>query len=1139
MKIKNKLFLVLLISFLFLIIALSIYMKFRQKHNNVLFDTYKTQQEQVIHTSIFTQSNNIKTLVFDYTYWDEVVDYVNGKKDKEWETDILTTLLPTYKMNGLWVFNLKKNEVYQINDIGDSTKINLNLSNKNWENLNKNHFISFIQKTKDGYIELHGATIHLSSDIKREKDYYGYFFVGKYYDSNYFNLLTELTSCDISIIKADSLIIPIYKAKINIVVPLKNANNQTIANLVFSKNYKMLQDLRNMSVFYMIFILFSVIITLLAFYICFHLWVNRPLTAIMNTLQSNNTESITPLLKRKNEFGKIGELIVNFIKQKDELQQEINKRQQVELAYSTQEKLHKSLFNSSLMGVSFSKGQQIINANEVFIKLFEFDSLKEIKNKQIIDLVTENSKQLLHNRFISKSNNQSIEDSYELEIICKSGKTKQVMVYTQDIQIDNEIYQQTIINDITEKKKYEIELLVEKAYFQQLFDESPDAIAITDNQAIILKINKKFTSLFGFSNQEAIGKTTIELLQPDSKNDEIITLVNKVLNGESVSYESIRKNKNGEKIDVHILGTPILVNNSQLGIYAIYRDITNKKKYNDELKLRSIIFKSLANGLSNLWKLEAGEKSINLFLETIGKATNGDRAYIFKNNNIDNEITMSLIYEWVEDTINPEINNSFKQNIAYHPTYTRWYKMLSQGKTISYKASDLTEIEKNIFITNDIKAFMFVPVFVKNTLWGFIGLDNCKKERLWSDTELSIMSIAANNIGNFIEQKEIEEELKTAKHKAEESERLKSNFIANMSHELRTPLNGMLGFAELLNDDLDNMEHKEMVSVIQKSGNRLMDTLNSILDLSLIEANRIVVRKVNVDINSIFAEKQDYYQMMAHQRQLKFSINTKHNYQINTDIKFLNRILNNLVDNAFKYTKKGGVTIDLTDEKINGTDYLIIKIIDTGIGIENKYFTEIFQYFRQISEGLSREYEGNGIGLTICKKYIDLLKGTIEVESKIGEGSTFTIKLPGLLPQNSQNYSQAIIENLSSKPKILLVEDEISNREYTFYVLSRVFDMDVAVNGFEAISLTKTNVYAAILMDINLGKGINGIEATNEIRKNPLYENIPIAAVTANAMQGQREEYLENGMTHYISKPYNKKEIINFVNKMIYNDDTL
>ena len=147
--------------------------------------------------------------------------------------------------------------------------------------------------------------------------------------------------------------------------------------------------------------------------------------------------------------------------------------------------------------------------------------------------------------------------------------------------------------------------------------------------------------------------------------------------------------------------------------------------------------------------------------------------------------------------------------------------------------------------------------------------------------------------------------------------------------------------------------------------------------------------------------------------------------------------------------------------------------------------------------------------------------------------------MPGLLPEETYINSQSNTENFQVKPKILLVEDEISNREYTFYVLSKVFDMDVAENGFDAISLTNTNVYAAILMDINLGKGINGIEATKEIRQNPLYENTPIAAVTANAMQGQREEYLSNGLTHYISKPYNKNEIIKFVNKMIFNDDTI
>jgi len=1136
MKINNKISLVLLISFVFVIITIIIYTLLSYKNNKQLLLTYKSQYEQVVSSVTGLKSNTIKSLAYDYTYYDEMVEYVNGKQSKAWEEEILSTILQSYKMDAEWVFNLKKKKIFHKNLLNDSIEIAIDISDQIWDSLYKKHFISFIQKTNYGYIEIHGATIHPSSDIERKTNPEGYFFIGKLYNNTYLNELSTLTNSDVKIVVNDSLVPLIDNTYLNLPVPLLSADNQKIATIIFSRNFKFLHNLINMSLFYLIFVISAIIITFLSFYLLFRLWVNKPLRLIMRSLSENNTDIISPLLKTKNEFGKIGELLKKFILQKEILQDEIAKRKEIEIAFTVQEKLYKILFDSSLIGVCFSKDQKIINANQTVTDLFGFKTLDALKKYKIYELVDDESKAKIIAHYKNRITHKINEDSFEITVLCQDGSQKEVMVYSQDIELDNEIYQQTIFNEITAKKIAERELLLEKAYFKQLFDKSPEAIIVADNQGVILKVNNSFTKLFGYNLHEAIGKTTTELLQPNTENVDSINLITSVLNGETISYEAQRKHKNGSLIDVHILGTPIIINNCQSGVYAIYRDITDKKKYNEELKLRSKLFKSLSGGLSNLWKFENDENSIKFFLGTIGNSVKADRVYLFKNEKLENDDCMTQIFEWVNENIKPEIENPSLNKLMYHPHYSRWYKLMKNGEIISGLTKNLEKSEQEILISQSIKAILLNPIFVRGEFWGFLGMDNCTEEREWNETEIAIISMSAVNIGNYFERLFVNDELLFAKNKAEESDKLKSNFIANMSHELRTPLNGILGFAELLTDELDNDEHKEMLSVIQKSGNRLMDTLNSILDLSLIEANKIVVEKVDIDVNALLNEKNLYFYQFALQRNLYFRIESDKNYHIYSDIKMLSRIINNLLDNAFKYTKEGGVTIKLSDEIIDDVNYLVVKIIDSGIGIDEKDFKKIFQYFRQVSEGLSREYEGNGIGLTICKEYVDLLNGTIDIESKINKGSVFTIKLPGIIVSEIKN-DRNDKNKLTDKYKILLVEDEVSNREYTYFVLSKEFEIDVAENALLAIDMTNSKKYDIILMDINLGKGMNGIEAAFEIRKNPDYKYTPIAAVTANAMQGQKEEYLKNGLTHYISKPYTKMEIIDFVKKIITIND--
>ena len=255
-------------------------------------------------------------------------------------------------------------------------------------------------------------------------------------------------------------------------------------------------------------------------------------------------------------------------------------------------------------------------------------------------------------------------------------------------------------------------------------------------------------------------------------------------------------------------------------------------------------------------------------------------------------------------------------------------------------------------------------------------------------------NIITNYLGikeDITEKKRIIEELKTAKEKAEEMSNVKSSFLANMSHELRTPMMGILGNAEIISISTEDIEIKDMASAIYTSGQRLINTLNLILDLSRIEANKESLDIESLDVVSIIKDVVDHYSSAAWQRNLSLEFITRlDKIYSNLDERLFREVLNNLINNAIKFTNNGGITVSLSTD----ADKMIIKVIDTGIGIPSESLGIIFEEFRQVSEGYGRNFEGTGLGLTITKKFVEKLGGTISVESKTDIGSEFTVVFP-------------------------------------------------------------------------------------------------------------------------------------------------
>ena len=448
------------------------------------------------------------------------------------------------------------------------------------------------------------------------------------------------------------------------------------------------------------------------------------------------------------------------------------------------------------------------------------------------------------------------------------------------------------------------------------------------------------------------------------------------------------------------------------------------------------------------------------------------------------------------------------------------------------------EMDKASLQFDLVKSILVVPMVKDAQVLGYISMVHLHDNYGWNPEELNLAKLVGQFLAIAQARHQAETTLTQAKEAADAANRAKTEFLASISHELRTPLNAIIGFSQLLHRDPSLAPHRPTLDIINRSGEHLLELINDILEMSKIEAGRTTLNEKTIDCHRLLDNLQALFQLRAQEKQLLLEVERSPEVPqwIKTDGGKLRQVLINLLANAIKFTAQGSVTLKvkcLTTSQTDGSQgssiWLHFLVSDTGAGIAAHEMDKLFVPFAQTEAGL-KSCQGNGLGLPISQKFVQLMGGQIQVRSKVDQGSAFFFAIPVQVmaaPKPTPETSAVTLPPLDQyNQKVLVVDDRPESRLLLRQLLTSLgFVVQEAENGEMAIALWQSWHPLVILMDMQMPV-LDGRSTTQKIKASPLGQHTVIIALTASAFEGERAEILSAGCDDFLSKPFRPEELI-------------
>lgn len=569
-----------------------------------------------------------------------------------------------------------------------------------------------------------------------------------------------------------------------------------------------------------------------------------------------------------------------------------------------------------------------------------------------------------------------------------------------------------------------------------------------------------------------------------------------------------------------------------------YMDIDRRAETNSRLVKR---LHALTHALQALLLSSEEEFDVSIaeVLGVLGSTLSADRAYIWANRTDDEGgMFCDQIYAWSAD--HTSLPDSLTANVSYADTFPSWYGGFSEGKSFNMRVSDCEPSVQSFMLERRTKSFLVAPIFLHDQLWGFLGIDDCHEEHVWSAEEEDFVWNTGVLLSASILHHQTEANLGAALVGAEEATKAKAEFLARMSHEIRTPLNAIIGLSYLALQERNEPRQEDFFRRIQNASSSLLGIVNDVLDFSRIEAQKLELESAPFSPCECLQTVLEMLATRAAEKGIDLSCDASPQVPrvLLGDSLRMRQVLTNLVSNAVKFTERGGVLVELIVVNNNDEEATLrFSVSDTGIGMTEAQVNKLFQPFSQTDGSITRRYGGSGLGLVISRDLIEKMGGNLHVKSVFGEGSSFyfTITLPkpaaGEGVDGGEVQPEPEIPNFHGR-KALVVDDNDVNQLIMSNLLELAgMDVDVASDGQQAVDIVKKcgEEYAArgaagdlpydiILMDVQMPV-MDGLQAAENIRKLACGTTVPIIALTAHTTASDYAKSLNAGMNDHITKP--------------------